>query len=237
MSSPLKRQREALLKKCNRSAHPSSSMVGDHPQSLHLLLTELDNDLLRLKALTRIDDKITLKREELIPKYRKSVAVYLSSDALFKNKLFSYMVVWMFDIEELETAIAWCDIAIGKGFESPFKSDFPTFCADQILKWSEKMSAHGQEIEPYFTQVFNKVKHDWRINEQLTAKYFKFAGLFLLRDETGKPLASSVGNIQQLEASHALLLEAEKQYPKVGVTTHIDKVLQRIRAMKDGANL
>jgi hypothetical protein len=236
MASPLKKQRDARLKK-QAVAKKTTVVMGEQPQSLHLLLNEMDNDLKRLKALTRMDDKIALKRDELVPKYRQSVKEYLDSDSQFKNQLFSHMVVWMFDIEELDTAIAWCDIAIEKGFESPFKRDFSTFCADQVLAWSERMSTAGHDIEPYFSQVFNKVKDDWRINEQLTAKYFKFAGLFLLRDEHGKALASSVGDVKQLETSLALLQEAEKQYQKIGVTTHIDKIEQRIRALKDGINL
>ncbi len=237
MVSPLKKQRDALLKKQQVEQQPKAVAFGEQPASMHLLLGEMDNDLKRLKALTRIDDKIALKRDELIPKYRQSVSDYLEGDDVFKNSLFPNMVIWMFDIEELDTAIAWCDIAIEKGFESPFKRGFPTFCADQVLAWSEKMSTAGHDIEPYFSQVFEKVKNDWRINEALTAKYFKFAGLFLLRDENGKPLASSVGDIKQLEESLALLQEAEKQNPKVGVTTHLDKIGQRIRALKDGVNL
>ena len=239
MASPLKRHRDAQLKQLQKQQAPTQIVTdtGDQPQSLHLLLNEMDNDLKRLKALTRQDDKIALKRDELIPKYRASVEEYLESEDLFKNPLFSHMVVWMFDIEELETAIAWCDIAIDKGFESPFKRDFATFCADQVLAWSEKMSAYGHSIEPYFSDVFEKVNKHWRINEKIVAKYFKFAGLFLLRDENGKPMASSVGDIETLEKSLALLQEAENQNPKVGVTTHIDKIGQRIRAIQDGTNI
>jgi hypothetical protein len=236
MASPLKKQRDALLNK-NRASDKPHAVLGEQPTSLHLLLGEMDNDLKRLKTLTRTDDKIVLKRDELIPKYRESVEAFLKGDHLFENPLFVHMVVWMFDIESLETAIAWCDIAIEKGFNCPFKRDFATFCADQVLAWAERMSTAGHDIEPYFTQVFNKVKDDWRINEQLTAKYFKFYGLFLLRDEHGKPLASSVGDIKQLETSLGLLQEAEKQHSKIGVTTHIDKIKQRIRALEDGDNL
>ena len=237
MASPIKKQRNALLKKKNNISTQSTAVFGKQPQSLHLLLNEMDNDLKRLKKLTRTDDKITLKRDELIPKYRPSVDAYLQGEDLFENPLFSHMVVWMFDVDALETAINWCDIAIEKEFDTPFKRDFATFCADQVLAWSERMSAQGHDIEPYFSQVFNKVKNEWRITEQLTAKYFKFAGLFLLRDENGKPLASSVGDIETLESALSLLQAAETQYQKVGVTTHIDKIQQRIRAIQDGINL
>ena len=139
MASPIKKQREALLKKKQRGSAQSKVVVGEQPQSLHLLLNEMDNDLKRLKKLTRTDDKALLKRDELIPKYRESVEAYLEGEDLLENPLFSHMVVWMFDVEALETAIKWCDIAIEKEFDTPFKRDFATFCADQVLAWSERI--------------------------------------------------------------------------------------------------
>jgi hypothetical protein len=237
MVSPLRKQRDALLKKRINLSESKSVKTGEQPDSLHLLLGEMDNDIKRLKELDRIDDRNDLKRDELIPKYRASVEEYLKSETPFKNSLFSNMVVWMFDIEELDTAIAWCDIAIVQGFESPFKRDFKHFCADMVLAWADKMTDEGHSVEPYFTTVFDKVKNDWRLNEKLTAKYYKFAGLLLINDENGKPLASQVGDINQLKAALALLEEADNQDSKAGVSTHIAKIEQRIRALEDGANL
>lgn len=237
MASPLRKQRDALLKKSIKLSESTSVKTGEQPDSLHLLLGEMDNDIKRLKELDRIDDRNDLKRDELIPKYRASVEEYLKNETPFKNSLFSNMVVWMFDIEELDTAIAWCDIAIEQGFESPFKRDFQHFCADSVLAWADKMIANGHSVEPYFSTVFNKVVNEWRINERLTSKYLKFAGLMLMRDETGKPLASQVGDIEVLKKALTYLQEAEHQYSKAGVGTHIEKVLQRIRALEDGTNL
>ena len=55
MASPLKRQRDAQLKQLQKQQAPTQvvTATGDQPPSLHLLLNELDNDLKRLKALTR----------------------------------------------------------------------------------------------------------------------------------------------------------------------------------------
>lgn len=242
MVSPLRKQRDALLKQSvvgtsASSNVPTEIITGEQPDSLHLLLGEMDNDLKRLKELDRIDDRNDLKRDELIPKYRASVEEYLKSETPFKNSLFSNMVVWMFDIEELDTAIAWCDIAIEQGFESPFKRDFQHFCADMVLAWADKMITNGHSVEPYFSAVFEKVVNDWRINEKLTAKYYKFAGLLLIRDEEGKPLASQVGDVEVLKQALALMQSAENQHSKAGVSTHIEKIEQRIRALEDGANL
>lgn len=236
MASPIQKQRLAALAKQNGQS-PEAQASGAEPKSLHLLLAELENDKKVLKAFNRIEDKVEHKREVLVPKYKPAIQEYLESGERFDNPLLAMMVVWLFDIEDLETAIEWCDQAIDNELETPFKRDFATFCADAVLKWAEKMAAQGHAIEPFFSQVFTKVREEWRINEQLTAKWYKFAGQLLLRDENGKPLASSVGDIETLEKAKALLTEAENQNPKVGVSTQLDKIDQRIRALKDGTNL
>ncbi len=237
MASPIQKQRLALLKK--QSGQSETQVSGAEPKSLHLLLAELANDEKVLKGFNRIEDKVAHKREVLVPKYRSAIEEYLESESRFDNPLFAIMVVWLFDIDDLETAIEWCGKAIEHGLDMPqrFKRDFATFCADEVLKWCERMSAQGHAIEPFFSQVFTKVTEEWRINEQLTAKWYKFAGLFLLRDENGKPLASSVGDIETLEKAKVLLIEAGNQSPKAQVKTQVEKIDQRIRAIKDGVNL
>jgi hypothetical protein len=238
MASPIQKQRQALLKQ-QLEKPETQSISGAEPKSLHLLLAELDNDIKVLKGFNRIEDKVKHKRDVLMPKYRPAVEEYLASEERFDNPLFAQMVIWLFDIEDLETAIDWCDKAIETGLDTPgrFKRDFATFCADEVLKWCERMAAQGHAIEPFFSKVFTKVCDEWRINEQLTSKWYKFSGLLLLRDDDGKPLASSVGNVETLEKAKSLLLEAENQSAKAQVKTHIEKIDQRIRALQEGTNL
>ena len=237
MASPLRKQRDALLKK--KTGQPEAAASGAEPKSLHLLLAELANDEKVLKGFQRREDKIAHKRDVLVPKYYQAVEEYLEAEEVFDNPLFAMMVIWLFDIDDLETAIAWCDIAIERGLDTPvrFKRDFATFCADEVLNWCERMAAQGHTIEPFFSQVFKKVREKWRINEALTAKWFKFAGLLFLRDENGKPLASSVGDLETLEKAKVLLIEASNQSSKAQVKSHIEKIDMRIRALKDGVNI
>ncbi|MDX1300906.1 phage terminase small subunit [Photobacterium sp.] len=234
MASPLAKQRQAMLaKQQNRPSLVSSS--SEEPKSLHLLLHELDSDLKVLKTFNRIEDKVKHKREQLIPKFKPYIEEYLASGEQYDNPLFAQMVIWLFDVEDLETAIEWCQKAIDRELDTPerFKRDFATFCADEVLAWSERMAAQGHSVEPYFSQVFFKVREEWRINEKLTAKWFKFAGLHLLRDSDGQPRPTAVGDLQILESAVALLGEANAQYPKVGVSSMIEKTHARIRAIKE----
>lgn len=237
MVSPLARQRQQII---NQQVQEKANVTTvANPNSLHLLLAELETDEKVLKGLNRIDEKVAHKRDVLVPKYRDAIEAYLDGEDTFDNPLLAKMVIWLFDIGDLETAIKWCDIAIERELDTPerFKRDFATFCADEVLAWSEKMAAQGHSVEPYFTTVFNKVRNEWRIHEKPTAKWFKFAGLRLLNDDKGKPVASSVGSVETLNEALALLTEANNQYAAIGVTTHIDKIHQRIRALESGNNL
>ncbi|MFA0607259.1 phage terminase small subunit [Vibrio amylolyticus] len=236
MASPLARQRQAQIAQEQKT---KTVVMQATPNSLHLLLTELDTDLKVLKNFNRTDEKVEHKREVLVPKYRQAIEDYLAGEDLFDNPLFTQMVIWLFDIEELQTAIKWCDIAIERGLDTPerFKRDFATFCSDEVLAWSEKMASKGQSIEPYFSVVFEKVRDEWSIHEKPTAKWFKFAGLNLLRDESGQVKASSVGDIETLNQAKKHLEEAHNQYSNIGVKTMIDKIEQRISALDTGKNL
>jgi hypothetical protein len=159
MASPLAKLRQEALAKQQKQSAPEKQFVAN-PNSLHLLLAELESDLKVLKTFNRKDEKVNHKREILVPKYREAIEAYLAGDEQFDNPLFTQMVIWLFDIEDLETAIKWCDIAIERGLDTPerFKRDFATFCADEVLAWSERMADKGQSIEPYFSQVFELLR-------------------------------------------------------------------------------
>lgn len=118
-----------------------------------------------------------------------------------------------------------------------FRRDWPTFCADEVLAWAEKESERGHSIEPYFSQVFEKVEKDWRLHEKVHAKWYKFAGLYLIRNEEGQPQATAIGNVETLEKALALLQHAHDKNSKVGVGTQIKKIESRIRAINEGKNL
>ena len=238
MVSPLAKQRRQLIEKqANQSAPGVSS--GADTDSLHIRLIEFEEDRKYLRSLNAIADRIKHKREVLVPKYKPYVQAYLESGEAFENPIFTNLVVWLFDIKELDTAIEWCMKAIELDLPTPenFRRDWPTFCADEVLAWAEKESERGHSIEPYFSQVFEKVEKDWRLHEKVHAKWYKFAGLYLIRNEEGQPQATTVGNVETLEKALALLQHAHEKHSKVGVGTQIKKIEARIRAINEGKNL
>jgi hypothetical protein len=208
--------------------------------SLHLKIVELDEDRAALRAqFTRVADRTEHKRTVLIPKYLPLAESFLASGKAYDNPIFSTLLVWLFDVGELEKAIAWCLKAIELDVPTPdyIKRGWPTFCADQVLEWAKSNYEKGLSVEPYFSQVFQLVAKKWRLHEKINAKFYKFAGLGILRGENGEVQITSIGNIEKLNASKALLLEAHNQYSKAGVMTTVRKIDARIRALETGKNL
>lgn len=205
------------------------------PNSLHVQLVALRNDVERLRSHSPlVADRIAMKRDELLPKWRPWAEQYLDSGEVFNNPVFAYCVIWLFDIGEFETALEWAGIAIEQNQQTPdnIRSDFPHFVADTILEWADVEADNGRSVEPYFSAIYYYVLNEWKINEIVRAKYLRFAALQLLRDEDGMPVASAINDVQQLTDADALLAQAQDIYPQIQVKTFRSKIAQRLRKLQ-----
>lgn len=210
----------------------ATGAVGD---SLHLQLLALEQDIARLRQRERIADRIEMKRRELLPKYRPYVERYLAAGIAHRNELFAQLIIWAFDVGDFDTGIAWALIAIEQHQPTPpnIKRNWATFVADTVLEWAETQSTNGHSVDPWFARVFDLVRNQWRLNERITAKWFRAAGLHLLRDSEGKPLPSAVNDGTVLEQADHWLAEAEKLHAKIGVGTVRHKIAMRLRALSE----
>jgi Phage small terminase subunit. len=204
--------------------------------SLHVQLRELNTDVEYLRTLPTIADRVTHKRDVLLPRWRPTVEDYLASGHVYANPVFAWCIIWLFDVGELETALEWADVAISQHQATPerLRSNFPTFVADTVLAWAQESAGRGESVEPYFSHTFERVASRWRLHEEVTAKWFKFAGLLMLRSDDGQNNAASVDDVEQLEKADRLLATAEKYYVKVGVTTARRNIAARIRRLTQG---
>lgn len=191
----------------------------------------LNQDVDYLRGLPTIADRVAYKRDELLPRWKPTVDAYLQGGNVYENPVFAWFIVWLFDAGDLEEALRLADIAIEQQQPTPdnIKSRFPVFVADTVMAWAENTAAAGESIEPYFSQVLEKVTQHWRLHEEITAKWYKFAGLMLLRDDSGQPRATAVEDVETLQAADALLASAEGLYKRVGVTTMRNQIAARIR--------
>lgn len=173
----------------------ASSAIGPAPagligtQQLAALLDKaLAVDLAKLKEIRSRDGKADLK-EGLLEKYAGYVTRLQDSGQL--HDLLGWFLVWLFDTKKLGRAVAhglWC-VAHGVTLPERFARDLPTFVADAILEWAECEVEAGRTPEPYFTQIFAPADGlcgtPWDLPDEVTAKFYRLRGLWLLED--GKP--------------------------------------------------
>ncbi|MDR6297027.1 phage terminase small subunit [Pantoea dispersa] len=214
-------QQQARLEEVNTTA------------SLHLQMQEITADVAVLRSLGTTAERVEMKRDVLLPKWLPTVESYLELGRVYANPVFAYCIVWLFDVGQFDQALDWADIAIEQGQATPenIKSKFPAFVADQMMSWAEQASQTGEDLEPYFSRTFENVTQRWRLHEEITAKWFKFAGLLMLRDEQGQARAAAIDSVETLSAADRLLAAAEAKYHKAGVSTMRRTIAARIRAL------
>ncbi|MGL4784255.1 MAG: phage terminase small subunit, partial [Aeromonas hydrophila] len=154
LSPGMRHKQQVLAQLGAAQAATTGQATGLVANSLHLQLIALEQDMARLKTLARMSDKVAMKRDELFPKYRPYVDKYLELAALgtvYQNALFQRLIVWAFDIGDLETAISWALLAIEQNQRTPgnIKRDWAHFTADTVLGWAEEQAALGHGVEPW----------------------------------------------------------------------------------------
>ncbi|QBY41992.1 phage terminase small subunit [Arsenophonus nasoniae] len=203
--------------------------------SMHLQARAIERDVKRLRAQPTTADRVEMKRRELLPTYLPTAERYLSEGEVYRNPIFAYCVIWLFDVGDFDKGLDWAEIAIEQGQLTPdnFRSHFAAFVADTILAWAYTEQEAGNGIEPYFSRTFKNVTEKWRVHEKIRAKYYKFAALNLLsHDRNVEAKASAMDCVETLEKAADYLARARALNPKVGVDTQLKRIAMRLRALK-----
>ncbi|WGE29425.1 phage terminase small subunit [Edwardsiella tarda] len=233
--TPMQRfqQRWKTEQQAREAREKPGSLRAEH--SLHVQLVALDNDVKKLRSLDQRAERVSMKRDVLLPRWLPVARDYIESGKNYPNPILVYCIIWLIDTQQFETALAWADIAIEQGQAMPdnIKSKMPAFIAANIYDWAEQEAESGRAIEPYFFQVFNKVSQKWRLNERITAKYYRFAALWSLRDHDGKPRVSSITDLDTLDRAERLLARAAELHPKMQVKTLRERISARVRALTE----
>lgn len=86
----------------------------------------------------------------------------------------------------------------------------------------------GRSVEPYFSRVMGHIGEDWTLHEEIVAKWYKFAGLNLLRDSDGKPTSpATIRDVKKLRAADEWMARAQSATPKAGVRATRNKIAAR----------
>ncbi|WP_336819392.1 phage terminase small subunit [Cedecea sp. MMO-103] len=205
----------------------------DMETSLHVLIAALEKDVAAAAAIESRLERMAFKRDVLLPRWMPTAQEWLDGDNLHQNPVFAWCVVWLFDTSQFDQALDWADEAVARGQETPavFGSTFPVFVADTVLSWAEAEAAQGHDVEPYFSRTLGNVMQHWNVYEVIKAKYLKFAGLHLLRDENGEPRAAATEDREVLLRAKELLEQAKGFDPKCGVGTMLQRIAARLRAL------
>ncbi|EMU8999189.1 terminase [Providencia rettgeri] len=225
-------QRHRLKVEMRQKLEQQQAVAIADGESMHLQARAVDKDAARLKGMTNAE-RTEIKRQEFLPNYLPTAQRYLDDGKIYKNPIFAYCVVWLFDVGEFQQGLDWADIAIEQGQLTPtgFKSGFPAFVADTILQWAQLETEAGHAIEPYFSRTFHNVTEKWRVHEKIKAKWYKFAALEILKGDNSEAKASAIDNVDDLEKADAYLARAHQLNPKSGVRTHRTRIAMRLRAL------
>lgn len=201
---------------------PSTALAGPANAQKHLALmtTALAEDCARLSDLNSMADRQRLKRDELLPKYLDYVQRYRDSGLNHPNPVLMQVLVWLFDTEQFEHALALADFAMQQGQVMPerFKRDIPTFLADAIIEWAEAEHEAKRSPEPYLTLLLPRVDGEWQLYERIPARYHKLLGIIAMEQE-------------QWSEAIAHFDRAAELYPAIGVKTRLEDATKALRRL------
>lgn len=202
--------------------------------SLHIQIVALEKDVAAAAAIKSRAERVEFKRDVLLPRWIPTAQSWLEGGSVQQNPVFAWCVIWLFDTGQFDQALDWTDVAIQRKQETPavFGSSFPVFVADTVLSWAEEEAVEGNDVEPYFSRTLGNVMQNWNVYEVIKAKYLKFSGLHLLRDENGEPRAAATEDKEVLLRAKELLELAKGFDPKCGVGTMLQRIAARLRALE-----
>ena len=232
MLSPLqlRRQRIALITKEEKELVNAQDDSGV-PAVIHSPANKNEWDLVRasirkdqaaLKTTKQLADKITYKTRCLLQYEPYILRENIPLDVAV------VLAIWLLDCGNLQRAIPlglYC-VKFGAVMPSGHKRDVATFMADAILGWSESQWKQGHSTSPYFEDMFNLVTTEWKMFDQVEAKYYKQAGLMAL--STYGIQVKHISEPEPLYIAKALLEKAHEKWKSVGVSTRIDTINKRL---------
>ena len=161
---------------------PVGGMIRQQ-QNNALMQAAMEEDLKSLKDIRSKTRKVELKREQLVPKYRTFVESTMAANRV--HSILSQYLVWLFDIDEMAEAMKLAEYCLLKRIPLPerFRRPLPIYIADEVLIWSEREWESGRSPNPYFNQEFKRIVDNRNERpDELTAKYFRLAGLMAQAD-------------------------------------------------------
>lgn len=204
------------------SASTALSSPANAQKHLKLMQAALAQDLDRISALNSREDRQTLKRNELLPKYLDYVHRYRESGLNHANPVVMQVMVWLFDTRQFDTGLELALFAMGQGQSLPerFRRDVPTFVADEVIDWAEAENKAQRSPEPYLSALLPFVDGEWTLFERIPARYHKLIGVMAMERRAWAPA------IEHFE-------RATELYPEIGINTRLEGARKALRREHD----
>lgn len=143
-----------------------------------LLLEAVKQDREKLHGIPQGPERNERKRE-LVKNYLPAVEAYLAGEKKFRNPVLSQVMIWLFDLGDIDQAMRLARVAVEQNQPMPdgFKRDIRTGVADLVLDWVN--TRENQPVEPYFSEIYALIFPaegiGWQIHDDIKIKYIKIA--------------------------------------------------------------
>lgn len=230
MVSPLQQRKIMIAKRKLADSKAIDAGMGPITSShknddWDFILSTLNSDLKQLKNIKQISQKNEYKEKQI-----KIYLPYLDQRGV-PSELKMIVMVWAFDIGDMQRALALGLEGIEKGYSAPafMKRDLVDFIGDEVLIWSDAQFKQGHSPQPYFDTVSLLVINTWNVHDVVRAKYLKLSGLMALGPVSMKEKYCS--DPDALNRALGFFKHAEKIYQKAGVGTRIKNITARLEAL------
>lgn len=144
-------------------------------QEFELFLNSIRGDAKRISELDRGPERVELKKE-LLAEYLPVIEKYLDGEA-YRNEAFVWIIIWLWDTEDINKALEYTRIAIEQGQETPkrFNSTVAGFAARKMRDFA-KLEKFKSNADIAFYAAFVEEAGNWVIPEQLVAELYTALG-------------------------------------------------------------
>lgn len=187
--------RNRIMAEQQRAAAMNAARRGDavtaakaaHNSRFELLLTAIKTECDRISAIPRGAARLEPKREA-IKTYLPEINQYINDGKVFENTALTQVMIWCFDVGDIENAMRLARVAIEQKQPLPerFNRNIKTGVCDFLYDWCRLRQVEKKTLEPYFSEVYSRLFPKsgvgWQVCDEIRLKYVK-----MKITETGDP--------------------------------------------------
>lgn len=133
----------------------------------------------KMRDIEDIEERKPLKAEA-IKAVEQFVTDYVAKEANYPNSVAVRLVVWLFDLGDVASAVPLALHLIKQGIHvtpAEFSSDLPTFVSDQVYDWANTQLKANKPAGPYLHNVVKAMLEEgWDMHEAVRGKMVAMLG-------------------------------------------------------------